>query len=72
LRARAEVSGTRKSYEVRSGKRLVSLQNANTPAEAVIAHLCSMGCARDELMRMATDAVSWRGAVYKAVPLGSE
>jgi hypothetical protein len=72
LRASADASATRKSYEVRSGKRLISFQNANTATEAVLEYLCSMGCRRDELMRVAVDAVSWRGAVYRAVPLGSD
>jgi hypothetical protein len=62
----------RKSYEVRSGKRLISFQNADTAVEAVLEYLCSMGSTRDELMRVAADAVSWRGAVYRAVPLGSD
>jgi len=72
LRARANASATTKSYEVRSGKRLISFQNADTATEAVLKYLSSMGCVRDELVRVAADAVSWRGAVYRAVPLGSD
>jgi hypothetical protein len=62
----------RTSYEVRSGKRLVSLQNANTAREAVIEYLRSMGCRDDEVTTVAADAATWRGAVYRALPLGSD
>jgi hypothetical protein len=60
------------SYEVRTGKRLVSFQHANTAAEAVIEYLRSAGCRDNEVTRVAVDAVTWRGAVYRAIPLGSE
>ena len=63
---------TRTSYEVRCGKRLVSLQNTNTPREAVIEYLRSLGCRDSEMTAVAVDALTWGGAVYRAVPLGSE
>ena len=63
---------TRTSYEVRCGKRLVSLQNASTPGEAVIEYLRSMGCRDSEMTAVAANALNWGGAVYRAVPLGSE
>ena len=62
----------RSSYEVRSGKRLISFQNASTAYEALIEYLRSNGCRDDELTRIATDAITWRGTVYRAVPLGTE
>jgi hypothetical protein len=62
----------RTSYEVRCGTRLISFQNANTAREAVIEYLRSMGCRDDEIMSVAADAANWRGAVYRAVPLGSD
>ena len=60
------------SYEVREGERLISFQNANTAAEAVLKCLCGMGCRRGELMSVAVDTISWQGAFYRAVPLGSD
>jgi hypothetical protein len=54
----------RTSYEVRSGKRTVAMQYATTPHEALIEYLRSMGCRDDEIVRMGTKAVSWRGAVF--------
>ncbi len=62
----------RTSYEVRSGKRLVSFQSANTAREAVIEYLRSMGVRDQEITTVAADAVTWRGASYRAVPLGSD
>lgn len=62
----------RTSYEVRTGKRLISFQNTNTALEAVIEYLRSAGCRDDEITRVAVNAVTWRGAVYRAIPLGSE
>ena len=62
----------RTSYEVRSGKRLISFQNASTAYEALIEYLRSIGCRDDELTRVATDAITWRGTVYRAIPLGTE
>jgi hypothetical protein len=62
----------RTSYEVRCGQRLVSFQNANTASEAVIAYLRSMGCRDSELTSVAPNALTWGGAVYRAVPLGSD
>ena len=32
-------------------------------------YLRSLGCQDEELVRASTDAISWRGAVYRAVPL---
>ena len=60
------------SYEVRCGRRLISLQNAHTAREALMEYLRSIGCRDREIVSVSADAVTWRGAVYRAVPLGSE
>ena len=72
LARKGRSTAMRTSYEVRSGKRLISFQSASTAKEAVIEYLRSMGCRDDEITRVAADAITWRGAVYRAVPLGSE
>jgi hypothetical protein len=54
-------------YEVRSGTRTVALQYASTPLEALIEYLRSIGCRDDEIVRMGTKMVSWRGAVFSVV-----
>ena len=61
-----------KSWEVRSGKRIVSFQHAFTAREAVVEYLRSMGCRDADMTTVATNAVTWGGAVYRAVPLGRE
>jgi len=62
----------RTGFEVYSGRRVVSLQLATTAQEAVLEYLLSIGCRNDELSRVGINAVSWRGAVYKAVPPSSD
>jgi hypothetical protein len=62
----------RTGFEVYSGRRVVSLQLATTAQEAVLEYLLSIGCRNDELSRVGINAVSWRGAVYKAVPASSD
>ena len=61
----------RTSYEVRCGAQLLSFQNAATAREAVVAYLRSVGCREEEITGVAVNAVSWRGTVYRAIPLGS-
>jgi hypothetical protein len=62
----------RTSFEVRCGQRLISLQNAHTAREAVIEYLRSLGCRDDEIVSVSANSVTWRGAVYRAIPLGSD
>ena len=61
-----------KSYEVRCGKRLVSLQHAHSAREAVIEYLRSMGCRDSDMTTLSRNSLGWCGVVYRAVPLGSE
>jgi hypothetical protein len=60
------------SYEVSCGKRRISLQHANTAREAIIEYLRSMGCRDDEMSTLGANAISWNGAVYRAVAVGRE
>jgi hypothetical protein len=62
----------RTSYEVRSGMRVVAVKTASSAAEAVIEYMRSMGCRHDEIARLGSDAATWRGAVYHAVPQSSD
>jgi hypothetical protein len=55
------------SYEVRSGRRFVALQTANTAHEALLDYLRALGCRDDEIVRTGDDAAAWRGAMYRAV-----
>jgi len=60
------------SYEIRSGGRLISLQEASTAQEAVFQYVRSLGCRQDEIRRLAPDTVAWRGAIYSAAPPRSD
>jgi hypothetical protein len=59
-------SDQRLSYSVYSGRRAVGVRKAWSPAEAVIEYLLSLGCRRDEIVRMAPNAATWRGATFTA------
>ena len=63
-------SATDTHFEVRSGRRPVTLLEASTPQEAVLDYVRSLGCRDDEIHRLGSDAVAWRGAVFSAVPAG--
>ena len=57
-------------YEVHSGDRLVASRTASTPQAALFDYVRSLGCKDEEVMKLAPDAISWRGAVFKAVQVG--
>ena len=59
-------------YEVRSGRRTISVQDAHNAQQAVIDFLRSLGCHDDEIVRLSPGTVSWRGAIYRAVPASDE
>jgi hypothetical protein len=56
------------TYELRSGDRPIGVRDASTAQQALLDYVRSLGCKDEEIMRLGVDAVSWRGAVYKAVP----
>ena len=62
----------RTSFEVRSGKRVVTRQRASTAREALIEYLRSMGCRDDDMATLGVDAMGWNGAVYRAVAVRTE
>ncbi len=62
----------RTSYEVRCGRRLISRQRASTAREAIIEYLRSLGCRDDEMSWLGADAISWNGAVYRAVVVSAD
>ncbi len=62
----------RRSYSVYSGRREVTVKKAWSGAEAVIEYLTTMGIKGSELAMVGPDAVTWRGATYKAVPVPVE
>ncbi len=60
------------TYEIRSATRAVSVQDASSAQEAVLSYVRSLGSRDDEITRLGADVVSWRGAVFRAVPAASD
>ncbi|HEX4746391.1 MAG TPA: hypothetical protein VFU99_05860 [Gaiellaceae bacterium] len=60
-----------RSYEIRSGKRAVSVKSAASAQQALVDYVRSLGCADAEIIRLGSSTVSWRGAQYHAVPLAA-
>jgi len=60
------------SYEVRCGRRRVSLQTAHTAREAVRGYLLSIGWRESEITSVSMDALGCAGAVYRATPVSNE
>jgi hypothetical protein len=56
-----------KKYEIRSGRRTVSVRYSVTPLQAVVDYVSTFGCKRDEIVTIGVDTVAWRGARYTAV-----
>ena len=56
------------TFEVRSGRQTVAVRSASTAQEALVEYLRGLGCRDDEIKRLGTNAASWRGAMFKAVP----
>jgi len=56
------------TYELRAGERSLATREAATPQEALIEYARSLGCSDDEILTVAPNAISWRGAVFEAIP----
>ena len=59
------------TYQLYSGDRPIELRDAFTARHALFDYLRSLGCEDEDIMKIGTDVVSWRGAVYRAVPVSS-
>jgi hypothetical protein len=56
-----------KKYEIRSGRRTVSVRYSATPLQAVVDYVTTFGVKRDEIVTIGVDTVAWRGARFSAV-----
>ena len=59
-------------YEIRSGRRTVSIQTSVSALQAVVDYVRMFGCNDSEIRRLGVDSVSWRGARFSAVPVPVE
>ena len=62
---------TRK-YEIRSGRRRVSVQSSCSPMQAAVDYVRSFGTPDAEITRLGVAEVSWRGARFTAVAIPDE
>jgi len=60
------------TYEVHSGDRVIGFRTASTAQAALFDYVRSLGCRDEEIMKLAPDVISWRGAVFRAVRVSSE
>ena len=61
-----------KKYEIRSGRRIVSIQYSVSALQAAVDYVRSSGVKDDEITRLGIDCVSWRGARFNAVLVPAE
>ena len=55
-----------RSYESLLGGERVAVCEAGSAQLALIEHLRTAGCRDEDIVRLGTESVSWRGAVYRA------
>ena len=60
------------TFELRSGKRAVGVRAAPTAQQALLDYVRGLGVRDDEIVRLGPDAVAWRGAVFRAVPVSPD
>ncbi len=56
-----------RAYEIRSGRRIVSIQRSTSPLQAAVDYVKGFGTKDDEIIRVGVDVVAWRGARFTAV-----
>jgi hypothetical protein len=61
-----------KKYEIRSGRRTVSVQYSVSPLQAAVDYVRMFGTSDEEIKRVGVDVVSWRGARFTAVLVPDE
>ena len=71
-RRKTMASDGRLDYSVYSGRRPVTVRKAWSGAEAVIEYLTTLGIKVNEVSIVGPDAVTWRGATFRAVPVPTE
>ena len=59
-------------YEIRSGRRTVSIQRSISPLQAVVDYVRMFGSVESEIQIVGVDAVAWRGARFSAVEIPAE
>jgi hypothetical protein len=61
-----------RKYEIRSGRRTVSVQRSSSPLQAALDYVRMFGSGDSEITILGVDRVAWRGAQFSAVPVPPE
>jgi len=56
-----------REFEIRSGRRTVSMQRSSSALQAALDYVRSFGSVESEIMILGVDRVAWRGAQFTAV-----
>lgn len=56
-------------FEIRSGRRVVAILRSVSPLQAAVDYVRGLGSSEQEIVRLGTNSVSWRGARFSAVPV---
>jgi hypothetical protein len=57
------------SYQISLGGERIAVRDAASAQLALIEHLRLAGCRDEDIVRLGTRSIAWRGAVYKATPV---
>jgi hypothetical protein len=63
---------TSRKYEIRSGRRTVSIQSSCSAMQAAVDYVRSFGTPDSEITRLGVAEVAWRGARFTAVAVPDE
>jgi hypothetical protein len=61
-----------RKYEIRLGRRTVSMQHSSSALQAAIDYVRSFGSGNNEITILGVDTVAWRGARFSAVPVPAD
>lgn len=61
-----------RDYEIRLGRRTVSMQRSSSALQAAVDYVLSFGSSSNEITILGVDTVAWRGARFSAVPVRAE
>lgn len=67
-----ESTETKGTFELFSGRRALAVREAPTAQQALVDYVRGLGVQDAEILRLGPDAVAWRGAVYRAVPVSRD
>lgn len=67
--ASGEEFEVRETYEIRSGRKVVTVQVASSPQEALLGYLRACGSRDADIVRLGATKAAWHGAVFSVAPV---